>query len=458
VNTTGAAIATVLAIILWRAPRSWAALALAASALYLPQQQAVDVFGVNVTAIRFLEVVGLVRVLASREWTAIRPNVIDRLLVLVYVYTAVVFLLRSNEHQAEMIGRLADTLLCYLVFRALVRTAEDFRWLLRAMVPLLLAYVGLLGLEVSSGRNPFEAMGAVTWDDLRNERVRAMGSFRNPSLLGTLGAALLPLYVALALSRRRRGTALAGIAASACIVLLANSGGPLAAAGMGIVGWMCWPARRQTRVVTGLLLAGIIFMGVLMEAPVWYLLERVSYLTGGSGWHRAHLLDMAARHFDSWWLAGMAVEQARDWFPYVLEATGTADITNNFLAFGLNAGVVAIALFVLLIARTFAAIGRAIARSNARPAGRADSHLLWALGCTLLVHVVTWMGITYFDQTYVLWLMELAATATIAGAQVSRQGAAAASARRQSATAQASTAETPERAPRASVPDAAVPR
>jgi hypothetical protein len=35
------------------------------------------------------------------------------------------------------------------------------------------------------------------------------------------------------------------------------------------------------------------------------------------------------------------------------------------------------------------------------------------LGVTLTVHIVNWFGTTYFDQTYVEWLLQLAAISGI---------------------------------------------
>jgi hypothetical protein len=39
--------------------------------------------------------------------------------------------------------------------------------------------------------------------------------------------------------------------------------------------------------------------------------------------------------------------------------------------------------------------------------------LLWGLGCMLAAHIVNQFGITYFDQTYVLWFAQLAAISTL---------------------------------------------
>jgi hypothetical protein len=161
-----------------------------------------------------------------------------------------------------------------------------------------------------------------------------------------------------------------------------------------------------------------------MKAPVWYLPAKISSLTGGDGWHRSYLMDTAFGDFSNWWLAGMDIEQTKEWFPYTV-VTGGADITNQYLAFGLDAGLLAMVLFILLIVAGFNAIGRALMSLHTVTLVSSETeYLLWGLGCTLAVHISTWFGITYtFDQTYVIWFMQLAAISSISqtGVAISSQ-------------------------------------
>ena len=102
------------------------------------------------------------------------------------------------------------------------------------------------------------------------------------------------------------------------------------------------------------------------------------------------------------------------WLPYVLAITGAADITNTFIAFGLDGGLFAVVLLLLLFFRAFQSLGRALkgARRNSN-SPRDTEFILWGLGCMLVVHITTWFGITYFDQIYVIWFMQLAAVSSL---------------------------------------------
>src|SRR5262249_60318661 len=85
------------------------------------------------------------------------------------------------------------------------------------------------------------------------------------------------------------------------------------------------------------------------------------------------------------------------------------DITNHFLVLGIPAGLGAMGLLVTLLTRAFSNLGKTLAILRSSGAMTRDIEFLyWSLGVTLAVHIFNWLGITYFDQTYVLWFMQLA--------------------------------------------------
>src|SRR5205085_4014602 len=156
---------------------------------------------------------------------------------------------------------------------------------------------------------------------------------------------------------------------------------------------------------------------LVMKAPVWYILDRVSL--GGDSWHRAYLIDVAMRNIGRWWLAGMEVADTANWFPYTIN--GGADITNQYLVFGINAGIVAIGLFIIVLSRAFGLVGRGLARLRVTSGLGATGFMLWGMGVMLGVHVITWFGISYFDQMYAVWFLQLAALVSISESIASRR-------------------------------------
>ena len=95
-NALGACILFALVVTVLFASKRWALMGMMAGLLYLTQAQQVDIAGFNLYAARFVEVAGFVRVMLRKEISFSRLNRIDLTLVLLYVYTVSVFLLRSE--------------------------------------------------------------------------------------------------------------------------------------------------------------------------------------------------------------------------------------------------------------------------------------------------------------------------------------------------------------------------
>jgi hypothetical protein len=207
---------------------------------------------------------------------------------------------------------------------------------------------------------------------------------------------------------------LIGIILCAAIVFFSNSGGPISAVVVGLAGWFLWPMRTKMHLTRRGMLGLVLLFASIMNAPIWYIPAKFSDLTGGDGWHRSYLMDMAARDFGKWWFSGMSVAETAHWFPYTLRVTGGADITNQFLSFGLAAGALSMIILILLLINCYKSLGEAmtiIRSSFSKPTE--TEYLLWGLGVMLAVHIENWFGISYFDQTYVLWFMQLAAIVNI---------------------------------------------
>jgi hypothetical protein len=141
---------------------------------------------------------------------------------------------------------------------------------------------------------------------------------------------------------------------------------------------------------------------------------KLSNIVGGTGWHRYWLLEMTVRDFEKWWIAGMPMEETAHWFPYMLETTGGADITNEFVAFGLTAGIIAIILFVLLLIKAFGVVGQAMASAKFKSGDSTNRYFIWGVGVMIVVHIANWFGVSYYDQIKLVWYMHLSLIAMLA--------------------------------------------
>jgi hypothetical protein len=410
-NAVSASILIVLLLAVCFAPRRWAVLAVMAGVFFLTQGHAIEAAGLRVYPIRLLVVFAFARVIVRRELFFSQLNRIDLTLLLLYNYAAVVWILRSSEIAAEQFGAAIDPTLCYLAFRGLIGSLGDLRWMLKAFVVLLLPFTALIYTERLRGENAFLIVGGYPELYFRDGVVRAMGPFRHAILMGSVAASFLSLYIALALAEKRRVAVALGAVLCLSLVVFSNSGGPLTSAAAVFLGWSLWPLRTRMNVVRWAAVAVLLLGLVFMEAPIWYLPFKISSVVGGGGYHRSLLMERAWQHLDEWWLVGMDVVDTGAWMPYVLDAVGGgADVTSQFLVFGIRGGLLPVCLILGVLWLAFASIGKLSASARAsKDQTTADQLLLWGLGVSLFVHAVSWLGTSYFDQSWVVWLMHLAA-------------------------------------------------
>lgn len=416
-NAIGASILVALLVVVLFASRRLALLGMMAGVLFLTESQHLDIAGFNMYATRFLELAGFLRVMARHEFSFRQLNKVDRALLLLYLFVPIVYALRGDQGQAYMIGMSVDAFLCYFTFRGLVWELEDLRWFLRAFVFLLAPYTLLVMVQSVTNHNPFAVMGGFEAGSLwmRHGRPRCFGSFHQPDTLGMFAASFIPLYVGMACIAGERKRALLAVGLCFVTIWAANAGGAWGGGAAALACWGFWYFRTKMRKVRWGIVAAIVVLALVMKAPVWYIFARVSSITGGDGWDRSYIINVSYQHLGEWWLAGMNMLKTAGWNPAgALVTTGASDITDQYIAFGLNAGLGAMFLFIFLLKRAYSQLGKALAvvRSNS-PQASENEFLLWGLGVMLMVHIVNWFGITYFDQMYVVWFMQLAAISSL---------------------------------------------
>jgi hypothetical protein len=406
-NAISGTILVILLVLVTLAPRRWALLGMMAGVFFLTQGHALDLAGLNLFPLRFLEATLFARVVLRRELVWSELNRIDWALLLTYNYTALIWLTASQEVTPQKFAFALDPTLCYLGLRGLITSLQDLRWLSFAFLPLLAVFTVLVGMERVTGQSSFTLVG-MTYDLYERDGVpRAMGAFRHPSLLGSVAAALLAIYVGLWWSSRK--LALAGSALCAILVLLTNSGGPVTSALAVGLGWGIWPLRTRMRLVRRAIVGILLILILFMEASIWFLPFKISQFVGGGGYHRGQLMESAWHDIGRWWLVGMDLRETVAWLPYAHGETGGADITNEFVAIAIKGGLVGLVLLILVLFRAFAGIGRRLQVFRGYGhSERANEAFLWGLGVAVFVHVVSWLGIAYFDQSWVIWLLHIA--------------------------------------------------
>ena len=158
-----------------------------------------------------------------------------------------------------------------------------------------------------------------------------------------------------------------------------------------------FPFRHRMREVRWGIVGVLTALHLIMKAPVWALIARASSIVGGTGWHRYILIDSFIMHIGEWFLLGTTSTAHWGW-------REAGDITNQYILEGVRGGALTLALFITIIVLAFRGVGR-LWRINTDNSYRLV--LSWALGVSLFVHCVNFIGVSYFGQVHIVWYLTL---------------------------------------------------
>jgi hypothetical protein len=396
--------------------RDKALIAFLSASLLIPMDQVLLIGSLHFPMLRILILFGMARIFRTRSWTPRTLlnggiNKIDITVMLFAVSTALTGVLLFQESAALIfqLGNLYTILGIYFVARLLIRDDEDIQRMIRVLA-YLAAFIALVMVyERATGYNPYALLGGARESVYasimeRGDRFRAMGCFDHPILAGTFGAILVPLFVGMWWKTKKyRTLAVVGVVSATVITIASNSSTPMLGYIAGILALCLWPIRGWMRTIRWGLVGTLILLHIVMKAPVWHLISRIDLAGGSSSYHRYQLVDSCIRHFSDWWLVGVKSTAEWGWDMW--------DTANQYVGIADGSGLIPFLLFLATIVYGFKYLGRARKRvGNDKP----RALFLWAIGSALFANVVSFFGISYFDQTMVVWYGLLAAISAAA--------------------------------------------
>jgi hypothetical protein len=408
-NPAVALVVLVAGILICCLPRRKAMVPFLAASILLPTDQVLVLGGVHFPMLRLLVLFGLIRMI--RAATASNGALLngglrrlDTVLVWFSVLSAVAALLLWQQWGTFVyeLGELYTALGTYFLLRFLIHDRQDVERMIRVLAWIVVVNAAVMTYEQARGWNPYALLGgarAYFYASAmeREGRFRATGAFAHPILAGTFAAVLVPMFLGLWwIDKKHRRTAVMGMVGAALMIVASNSSTPITALMAGLLGLCLWPLRRQMRLIRWGIVVTLVSLHIVMKAPVWHLISRVDLSGGSSSYHRYELVNQFIRHFWDWWLIG--VKSNADW------GWDMWDTANQYVSVGQTSGLLPFILFLAIIAYGFKYLGRA----RQLAASRKEALFLWALGSALFAHAVGFFGISYFDQTIVVWYGMLA--------------------------------------------------
>jgi hypothetical protein len=375
--------------------------------ILIPRSQVVVVSGFHFQAERILIVVAgfrclVNRVLAPGKWFMLPMTSIDKAFVLWVVSNCFMFTLLWGKTEAftNRLGFFFTSLGAYFIFKLLIRDDRDIDRAIKALAIVSFVCGCFMLNEQLTGRNVInEIMGMAGEVTMREGRLRAQASFAHPLLAGSFGAVLIPVFVGLWWRVSSRFFVTIGLAGALFMAVASMSSTSV----LGILAGVCclflWPLRRFMGAIRWAVLAAAVSVHLVMKAPVWALIARIDLTGGSSGYHRYMLIDQAIRRFGEWWLVGTRNQSLWGWEMW--------DSINWYVNEGTNGGLLTLVLFAAVIVYGFKRIG--IERKAADEAGdRGKELFIWALGASLFANALSFIGISYFDQSFMMWCALLA--------------------------------------------------
>jgi len=395
-------------VLIFALPRKYIIVPFLVMAFLVPLSQQIVLGGVHVLVLRIVTLAGLTRMLFGKQRVLAGGwNSMDTVFLLWALFRMTAFILLNRDMGAvvNQVGFLWDSLGAFFVLRFLIRDDDDIQRLIKVL-SVIAGVVAICMLNEHFRQvNVFGILGGVrTVPEIRDGSVRAQGPFAHALLAGTFGGILVPLFVALWITSKSKVLAAVGLVSSTVITFMSASSTPILAYVASVVGLCFWPIRRRMRLVRWAVVMALVGLNMVMKAPVWFLIAHIDVVGGSSADHRAHLVDLFIRNIGDWWLIGTNNAASWGWDMW--------DTCNQYVQEGESGGLATFLCFVALIVLSFKKIGRG------RKAARGSSErewFFWCLGAAMFANVTAFFGITYFDQTSVMWyaLLAVIAAATL---------------------------------------------
>lgn len=387
-------------------PRRAAVIPLLFAVIFIPLQQRVVIFTLDFFVLRIIVLFGWLRVMMRGEFQGFAFNRVDKLMLLWSLASIVMYSLlwKTGAAFVNRLGISFDIIGVYFLTRFLVRDMSEIVWVIRTLALVSIPVAAAMMVELFTGKNLFSIFGGVPeYTVMRDGKMRCQGAFAHSITAGTFSASLLPLFVAARkLGKKRHILMYIGLVTATLITISTASSGPAVAYMAGWIGVALWYFRDHMRKVRWGIALSLFLLSLVMNAPVWALILRVKIFGASTAYHRYRLFDQFVNRVGEWWLNG--VQSTASWGP------GLFDVTNQYVRIAVDGGLLTLALFIAVLAYAFQSVGKALKSGHLSPDMQ---KIAWALGASLLVHVISFFGVAYFDQIRVILYMNLGMLGTL---------------------------------------------
>jgi len=378
--------------------------------LFYPSFLVVRVGTLDISAGRIVGAVLLAHVLANHKlrsqyhWCAL-DFWVTGLVVIDFGISLIAWNQPTEAVLENRLGAAMDTFMAYFLVRLCITNRESvltsLKWIAIMLVPL--AFMG--AFESYTGLQVFAKLKIYCpWYTPREVEInprlgfyRAGGVFANAIMFGASFAMFLPLVFWL---RKLEGIwHKLGYVLSLIVVVGAfssMSSGPWMMV-LIICGFLI--LENVKRLLIPILITfviGCFVVGIISNRPFYHVIASYANPVGGSGWHRAKLIDCAIEDFDKWWMVGYG-GKSPDWG----KSLGMAwtDITSEYIMFGVKYGILGIIVLCGILGVSISLLKKAYNYAD----DPSLESLYWALGTVIGTLIISFNAIALFTQAFTLF-------------------------------------------------------
>lgn len=407
-NNITVAILAISAVLIFILPRRFVLIPFLAPIIIMGLSERVLVANLNITPPRILLLCGWIRLIIRSEYRLMNPiNSIDKILICYGVWAIVSYTLLEQTMSAFVyrLGVASYSIGTFFLVRCYIIDIDDIMRIIKVVLLLVIFMTPVVAIERLTQNNYFSVFENVaSYTYLREGKVRCFGSFSHPITLGSFGACLTALAFFMLWSKENKVLGLVGLIASTLIVFFSSSSGPVFSLLAAVFGLFMWRYRKHIRIFVWGFFFTLIGLHLVMKGPVWSLMNKVGVFTGSSTYHRFMIIDRLIANFNEWWLLG--THSTKYWADF----GDMTDVSNHYARVAVDGGILALALFIMIIIFCFRHIGKMIALTQDNVN---HQKLFWSLGVGMFSYAVSFLGVSLWDQTSIIWFFLIATIASI---------------------------------------------
>ena len=376
-------------------PRKYFILPFIMAATMVPMNQRIDIVGLDFTVLRMVVLTGVIRIVSKNEIRNIQWNSFDKLIFAWNIIATIVYVVQWSDMPATIrkFGVLYDSIGMYWLFRQSIKKWDNINVIITSFAVFAIISSPLLLYEKMSHNSIYEIFGPVAASFHRG-RFRCSGPFPHYIILGCFWASILPLIYSMVKTNKNK--VFFGVASSSALICIYTSASstPIMTVLFSILLWFFYKKRFYGKKIFLYCCIALVALHLFMNMPIWHLISRVNVFGGSTGWHRYYIFDQFVIHLKDWFLLGC--KNPRTWSSY----HGMGDITNQFMLEGIRGGFISLLLFIIIMYKSVKISGAgSIIFSN-----HYTHWICWSICVSLMGHIVTFWGVSYFGEQMVMLL------------------------------------------------------